>query len=547
MSREDIEQQLVSELRSLEALRRSHHALHPGSQLEREDPDVQRMIEALAVFSVRTRLSLQRNLQATWRRLFASYFDFLLAPLPSCAIAQAAVSPRLVETLTVDRGTMLRVSTATGHTASFRTLEELRILPITLESVEHVPRLGGSRLLLRFTSRYPRTDAIELLRLHIHCAGHYESALAMHYQLRAHISRAFVAYDPVGAPADGLPCALRLGSLPEPGLDGEPVNPAQQVQRFFHFPERELYLNVQVPRCDKAWSSFVLCFELGPDYLAEPAPGRDTFALFTVPIENCVRMPAEQITFDGTAAGYPLRHVDPAQRFSLLRVRGVFRPSDKGPIPLRPAALCAADGEESFEIEEAVGEPSSGTFLLARLPRALLSPVKLLADCEWHQPWFAREAVGKLRLSTPQRSLDGVSLQLLGEVRAALDSPLRRNTQGLLLLLALRMKPVLTREELLRVLEILGSVGAGPYRRMPALLRELRVDAALDSALRGSGLRHVYWMQLERFAEHDEALVWHFLGQLQQLLDCWNAEATVLLEVDAGEQRFAVALPREES
>ena len=323
--------------------------------------------------------------------------------------------------------------------------------------------------------------------------------------------------------------------------------PAQLVQQFFHFPERELYLNVQVPRCEQAWSRFVLCFELGPDYLAEPAPARDSFQLFTVPIENRLRMPAEQITCDGTAAGYAIRHVEPAGRFALVRVRGVFRTTERGPIPLRPAALATADGDDSYEVEEQIEEHSHGHFLLTRMPRALLSPVKLLADCEWHQPWFAREAVGKLRLTTPQRSLDGVTLQTLTGVRPAIENPLGRNTQGLLLLLALRMKPVLTRDELLLVMEVLGSVAAGPYRRMPALLRELRVEAALDSALRGSGLRHVYWVALERFAERDEAMVWHFLLQIQRLLDAWNSEATVLLQVDAGDQSFALALPSEES
>ncbi len=548
MSREDIEQQLVSELRNLEKLRQHHLALHPGSQLEREDPDVQRMIEALAVFSVRTRLSLQRNLQATWRRLFASYFDFLLAPLPSCVIAQAVVSPRLVETLTLDRGAQIRITTTAGNTASFTTLEPLRILPIALESVEHIPRPGGgSRLLLRFVSRFPRTDAVDLLRLHIHCAGHYESALALYYQLRAHIKNTAVIYDPVGPPDEGRPCSLRFGSLPAAALAGEAKNPAQQVQQFFHFPERELYLNVQVPRCEKAWSQFVLVFDLGPDYLAEPAPARDSFQLFTVPIENRTRMPAEQITCDGTAAGYAIRHVEPAQRFALCRVRGVFRNSERGPLPLRPAALCTADGEDSFEVEEQLEESGTGHLLLTRMPRALLAPVKLLADCEWHQPWFAREAVGKLRLVTPQRSLEGVQLQTLTTMRAAIENPLGKNTQGLLLLLALRMKPVLTRDELLLVMEVFGSVAAGPYRRLPALLRELRVEAALDSALRGSGLRHVYWVALERFAERDEAMVWHFLWQTQRLLDAWNSEATVLLQVDSGDQTFALPLPGDES
>ena len=126
MSRADIDQLLVSELRVLEELRRSYVARHPAAGLEREDPDVQRIIEALALFSVRSRLSQQRNLQSTWRRLFASYFDFLLAPLPSCAVLQAVVTPRLVETVTIERGTLLRLTTTSGKTATFTTLADLR-------------------------------------------------------------------------------------------------------------------------------------------------------------------------------------------------------------------------------------------------------------------------------------------------------------------------------------------------------------------------------------------------------------------------------------
>ena len=544
MASEEIQQQVVSELRVLEELRRHHLTTHPDSALDRDDPDVQRMIEALALFSVRTRMSLQRNLQATWRRLFASYFDFLLAPLPSCAIAQATVSPRLVETLTVDRGTELRITTASGKTASFTALADLRILPITLESVEEIKQPGDSRLLLRFTSRYPRTDAVGLLRLFLHCAGHYESALGMLYQLRAHLVRATVVYDPAAAPGEGRPCEVSFGSLFAAPLDGELENPAESVRRFFFFPERELYLNVSVPRSERPWSTFVLALELGPDFAPELSPGRDSFQLFTVPIENRVRQLAAQITCDGTATSYGIRHVDPTHHFSLMGVRGVNRLTERGSLPLRPAALSAADSEDSYEVEERGDGDRAGHFLLVRMPRALLKPAKLQLDCDWHQPWFAREAVGKLRVTTPQRSLDGVSLQVLGAVRAPALSPMQSDTQGLLLLLALRMKPVLSCEELRRVLDILGVCTSGAYRRIPALLRDLRVEAALDSALRGSGMRHVYTAALERFPPHDEPLVWHFLEQIQKLLDLWNAEASVDLRVEAGSPAFAAPLPK---
>ena len=205
--------------------------------------------------------------------------------------------------------------------------------------------------------------------------------------------------------------------------------------------------------------------------------------------------------------------------------------------------LTAADSEETFEVEEREDDAQSGSFLLVRMPRALLSPVKLLVDAEWHQPWFAREAVGKLRIAAPYRSLEGLSLQTLVPVRPPQETLLRRDTQGLLVLLALRMKSQLTRPELLRVLDVLGTISGSPYQRMPSLLRELNVEIVLDSALRGSGLCHRYRATLNRYAEHEEALVWHFCTRLQELLDYWNAEASVELTVDAGGLILSSPLP----
>ena len=48
----------------------------------REDPDVRRLIESMAFFTARTRLSSIRNIQNTRRRLFEQYFSFLLHPVP---------------------------------------------------------------------------------------------------------------------------------------------------------------------------------------------------------------------------------------------------------------------------------------------------------------------------------------------------------------------------------------------------------------------------------------------------------------------------------
>ena len=51
---------------------------------------MRRLIESMAFFSVQTRLATQHNLRSTWLRLFATFFDFLLQPLPAAAMVQAA-------------------------------------------------------------------------------------------------------------------------------------------------------------------------------------------------------------------------------------------------------------------------------------------------------------------------------------------------------------------------------------------------------------------------------------------------------------------------
>ena len=542
MSWDEVERELVTELRVLETFRREHVSRYPGARVDRDDPDVQRIIEAVALSAIRTRLSLQSNLHRMWQRLCGSYFEFLMTPLPSCGIVQATVTPRLVETQTIPRGTQLVLSGNTGDSATYTTLDELRILPIQLESVDFQARDAKRWIELRFASRFPRTDAVGLVRLHLRCAAHYPSAVNIAYQLRGHLQRAVVQYGQAGAVSEALPCPVSFGARAEEPLDGDPINPQDAVRRFFHFPERELYLNVEVPQSPRPWQTFMLRLEVDHEYPPDQVPGLDTFQLFTVPVENRARLPAMQLVLDGTRSSHPIMHLDPGQRFSLLRVRGVYRRGEQGLVPLRASSVVEADSPDCYELEAGPAGDAASHRLLVRDPAALLQEVKLHVDCEWHQPWFAEQAQGSLRASVPYRSLDGITLDVLGGVTRSSSGTLGRNTQGLLQFLSLRMKPVLGLDELRRVLDALGTVSASPYRRLPQRLRRVRVEPALDSALRGSGLRHLYHVTIDPFDAEEEPLVWHFLNEITRLLDSWNAEASVELVVDAGESSFTVPL-----
>ena len=45
-------------------------------------------------------------------------------------------------------------------------------------------------------------------------------------------------------------------------------------------------------------------------------------------------------------------------------------------------------------------------------------------------------------------------------------------------------------------------------------------------------------LTFDRFDSDEESLVWTFLQQITALLDAWNSDATVELQVDAGGCKF---------
>src|SRR5947208_15366545 len=114
-------------MHALENFRVTYTGVHEGVPLEREDPEVRRLIEAMAFFTARTRASSLRNLLATRRRLFQQFFSFLLSPLPAMGFLQAQISGRFAEPATLPKGSQVVISGEEGPGGVFRTLHDLRI------------------------------------------------------------------------------------------------------------------------------------------------------------------------------------------------------------------------------------------------------------------------------------------------------------------------------------------------------------------------------------------------------------------------------------
>ncbi len=521
----------LNELDALERFRQRFLGAYPTVPLDREDPYVRRLIESMAFFAVQTRLATQHNLRSTWLRLFSSFFDFLLQPLPAVALVQALPAERMTETVALSRGTELRLSPAHGAAGSFRTRRHLRILPISQAGTE-VVRLpdGRFRLILRYESAFPRRDPVGLFSLHVRHLDEYRPSLAVFHALRKHLLQVGVVYDAQANEASqGTPCEFSFGEAPAELDDvAAYTHPLQQVRSFFQMPEQGLFLHVSVPSHRKEWSNFSLCLDLDKSWTVGRSSHPDFLHPFVVPVENLKAEPAQPIVADGTRSEYPIRSMTAGRDMQLHSVSGVYVLGKAGRTAMRPAFL---PGEgPSYELDETIDEEMRARHsLLVRMPEAFLEPRKLLVEALWYQPQFVSEAAGRVSISTPSRHVEGLGWQLVGRLEPHRESALRNDVAGLTRLLAWKVKSTLERNELAALLNYLGTPAEEPFRRVLPWMRELKATVAPDGALRGSGLLHVYELLLEPFDASAEPLVACFLEQVQQLLAAWNGEASVVL------------------
>lgn len=559
----------LAELRELDAFRGLLSERHPDAQLRRDDPDVRRLLEAVAFFTMRSRRQLMHSLEATWLRMFSEQFAPLVTPLPATAILKAIVKERRADVALLPRGTELQLTSGPAA-ASFRTLDDLRILPVKLTSAVLLKDAASryDRIAIELTGRFARKDAVGLLRLHTRIVDDYAASATFLYLLRDGLQRAHVVYDGVcDVKQVGERCEVSYGSDYQPqggtGSGGpaggpETTAPLERARAFFHFPERELFLNLKVPSApgNGLWQRLIIYLDVKPGRITQRI-GTDLFHLHAVPVENQRREWAMPIHCDGTQDAHPIRHPSPEQGHALRSVLGVYVTQPSGLLPLVPELLQNAGSETgpaesptserpSYAVEERQTTTGPRSYLIVRAPLSLLKPLHLQVDALWYQPGFAEQC---LRSGSPvhamlmTRVLDGVGWETLGGIRAESTSEVRGDTSKLMRILSMSMRPVVKEADLRWFMSLLiGASGPAVYRALPTRLEQVSWKLSPDAALSGSGVRHVYSARLPIEPGEDEALAWHFLRRVYEVLDAWNQDSTIDLKVDTGETRFGLPL-----
>jgi len=516
----------LEELNDLAEFRLNYSLDNPNSGLEGDDPDVKRIIEALAFFGARTQIASLRSLDSSSKRLYQQFFSYLLTPLAAMAMAEAQPTGHLTEVLDIPVGTELSLQPDRGGRVMFCTTRALRILPMSLASVKQ--DLGSekaSRLLLTFQANYPLNEQPETVSLYVNYLNDLISSLKVWNFLKSSLSSAKVQFGDYDPDVAGAKCDFNLGIPDVDMATDEWHHPLESERYYFHFPQQELYLDLKLPNAPRNWRQFTVILDFDKPWPRALRLNRNVFHLFTVPVVNNQRIQAQPITCDGSQERYAIRHPEPQFGYMLQKVLGVYEASDQGMLPLRPGILAGGNG--SYEIEQGKMQEGGGYlyWLVPHYPAAFEQSRILLIDALWQQPWYDQILQNPYTIHAFRRQMQGIQWDLLDDAIAHTENNQLDNISRYIHLLTLMHHTCLDGQNVSDILLALGSVSSGHFQKIYNSLLKVRLEE--EPYGDSNKTRQIYHLQFKPQLDDSTELIEPFVRHVGRVLDLWLTDAMV--------------------
>ena len=538
---DDLYKEFLEEMNAIENFRIAYASAFPRVPLERDDPDVKRLMEAMAFFSARTKIAALSNVLAVQRRVFEQFFPFLLSTVPSMNTVQAQTTGQFVDPVYFPKGSLMSAPVPGEGTAIFRTMQDLRVLPVKLTGAKMALLPDkGYRFLLRLDAPFPRNDEIGMLRFYINHLNDYRASLKVLHSLRGHLRSVSVVFNEQAHEAScGIGCRTSFGVPVSSGADGdESLHPLLTERWFFHFPQQELYLNVDVPPPPRNWKNFTVCLDLDERWPRGVILNEDIFQLFAVPVANLRQAFAEPVICDGTQERYSIRHPHAEHRFELHSVLGVYEVKDRrSMVPLKPGIISGGSGSYEIDTNEVHDRSAPHSWLVPHFPEAFGSPKTLVVDALWYQPWYSDLIAQSRQVHPYDRTPVGVKWDWIGSPKAHVPNPLAKH-RGFAQTFILANKTVLNVDDVGDLLRTLGTVNTGEFQNILPLMTGIRVESVPRQEGRNAGLiKHIYHLGFRYFDPVLRPLVEVFVRHVERILDSWISDVAIEVRIESIEEQ----------
>ena len=497
-------QNFLQSLQEIEQFRATHLELYKDTPLEVDDPNVKRMIEALAFYGATARLQAVNKMTQMHQQLFRQYFPFLLNPLPSIGMLEVNPSLKCPDIINLPSGTEFHLHTQDNPKATFQTLEPLSILPMSLKKFDFEEQADQTTLCkMTYRLTHPIGDKITELPFYINHLSSFFSSLRTFFTLQRTMEKITFCYDDNDAQEITADFGYR-------GKRKILTHPVEQVRLLFHFPQQELYMTLKTPPAAKKWQEITITLHLSSKWPSTIKLTKETFIPFAVPIINLKTENAEPIITDGTKEGLPLLYPEPSLKYELHTAQHVAKILPTGTKTLKPGIL--GRNEETYEIDYL------SNHLLLNMPAAFSKPETITVKALWTQPWFA-DAINEehtIQNTTPQ--LSNKETHLLGKIYPY-ENTQQEDPNFLLRIFSLKNQNSFTLNELLFTLNAAKTLDNSLFDIVPDLIREMQTHHRTKDNNTGSLIEYEFF--LKEWGGQKWELVVLFFVYLHRFLNAW--------------------------
>ena len=537
MDDKELEATYLDEMQALERFRIAYAGAHPLVPLHRDDPDVARLLEAIAFFSARSRIAAGGRLDDALLRLFRATFDELLRPIPPTCLLKAASNTRHVEVVELPSETdfVLRRpgQGPIGEDSFYRftSLRGMRILPASLVGVETIRRgPAGSRIALRFESRFPRQESLGRIPIHINHLGDFAASTTILHAIETNLVGVSVVFDErVTEASVGVACGHHFG---EPTLDdarGEAVaNSLERERLYFRFPQQAQFIEVTVPRTPPRWTRFTICIDVSPKWPSSLRLSLEMIHMGVVATVNRIHDFAGMIDENGTLLRHPVLAPVSLPGLRPQAVLSVNRITKDGFAPLEHGSIRAAAGGWESMFSGGLGDRRA--FVEVAIPGAFEAPERLAVDAFWFQPELNDIDSLDLEVSPASRFIEGLDWSLLSTITKATLSPFERDREAVLRLIAMRQDPEIRTEDLRFLLRFLSADAQPAFARFVEGLSSV-VTAVKPFARHASGLKQVVTVNFDGLDGTSIPFLDTFGRALTRVLRAWTPQEVVEVNV----------------
>jgi len=321
---------------------RANPTLAPFLDENRTDPDVERLLEAMAFDVALLRRSMDGNFPGLIHAMTSLILPHYQRPFPSTTVIGFTPQSPVGQSAIIPKGTLFESAPVDGTPCTFATAAAVEITPLKLVDatfVQHSSGAGEIRLDLSLEG-LPLSRWQPRMPLRLYLPGDFVPATGLHLLLSRQVTR--IILTPVEG---GIACVLPPDCLKPSGFTpGEELIPYpphafpgyRLLQEYFHTPQRFLFFDLSgwerwQERGEGAHFTIVLQLESLP--FVPHQVRRESFTLHAVMAVNLFSHDADPISIHHRAERYPVRPAgsNPAHYriFSVNRVTGYSRSTSR--------------------------------------------------------------------------------------------------------------------------------------------------------------------------------------------------------------------------